>query len=348
MKVMHELNQLEMGGAERVVLGIVKHDKKNEHTVYTYKDGPMRGPLEAVGAKVIVDEGDAQYDVELQVLHIHTGGEASHAASAVKGVFATVETVHSPVVSAVRDKWVDVRVGVSNVVTAKNRKCRTIYNGVDIDRLQLPEEKEKADYKELLGIPRDAVTIGRLGRVGYDKCLEEFLSAAWRVQMERPDVWIVIAGGEAKSARGYLGRVKVMAASLPLRNVVFVPETEDVAPVYAAMDIFMYPSPTEGFGLVYLEAMACQAAVVAWDSDLTRELLMGHALLAPPTVDGLVERTKYLVDKQSIREEFGTLGANLVASNFTAERMSQEYQALYEEVLETRKKTEGAEVGASV
>lgn len=332
MKLLHELNQLEMGGAERVVLGIIKHDKKNEHSIYTYKDGPMRTLLENAGAKVIVEKGE-QVNMDVDLIHIHTGGDESTVAKCVRGVIPTVETVHSPVVSKVRDNWIKQRIGVSGVVTGMNRKCRTIYNGIDIDRLVNDLEPEQA--KTALGIDPDAFVIGRLGRIGTDKCLEEFLVASWKFQKMFPDrkIAVLICGDEAKSNPGYLAKVKVMAASFPLKNVKFVPATENVAPIYTAMDVFMYPSPTEGFGLVYFEAMACGVPVLTWKNKVTEELLQGSAMLMNPTVNRLVEGLRTMMLENAVRMEIADAGRDTAINHFSEQRMSGNYQDLYEQVV---------------
>lgn len=336
MRVLHELNQLEIGGAERVVAGIIRHDKTNEHVVYAFKDGPMKAVLEAAGAKVLIDDDTKTPDLDVDLLHLHTGGQESLIAKSVMGDIETIETIHSPVVSAVRDAWVSKRVGVSKLVTAKNRKCVTIYNGVDLKRLE--NDYDKKQVKAMYNIPEDAFVIGRLGRLGYDKCLEEFVVACWKFQREHADkekIYVLIAGDDAKNAKGYKGKLKVMCASMPLKNVIFVDASEDVAGVYTAMDVFMYPSPTEGFGLVYIEAMACGVPVLTWDTPLTQELLTGHAMLVKPTIDGLVNGLNAMYkNANGVRDEFGLSGQEYVLSNFSEERMSKEYQELYHSIYE--------------
>ena len=235
------------------------------------------------------------------------------------------------------------RVGVTDVVTKKNRKCRTIYNGVDLSRLEIKTREgdghekfadAKSFCKSLFGIPEDSFVVGRMGRLGYDKGVEEWLAAAWHFQKDHPQadkIWFIIAGSE--SELGYFASIKVMAASFPLKNVIFVENPgEKVAPVYAAMDVFMYASPTEGFGLVYLEAAACGAAVLAWENQVTLELLTGHAKLVKPTVDGLIAGLGYLFDNPEIQQQYAELGQDLATLDFTAERMAEKYQRLYDEV----------------
>ena len=332
MKIMHELNQLAMGGAERVVLGIAKNDKKNEHIVFSYKDGPMRQAFEDAGIKVMIEQKEGEVpEMTVGLLHIHTGGAPSHLAKDVKNEIATIETVHSPVVSAVRDEWIQARVGVSNAVTKMNRRCRTIYNGIDPDRFET--DQDKAFFKKAFNIPEDSFVIGRVGRLGYDKCIEEWLAACWYFQKDHPakdKIYILICGDEAEE--NYWATIKVMCASLPLHNVRFIEGTENVMAAYNAMDVMMYPSPTEGFGLVYMEAMLCGVPVLAWDTAVTRELLMGHARLVKPTVEGLVSGLHFMFDNEAIREELALEGQLLVVSDFLASRMSEEYQKLYHEV----------------
>lgn len=370
MIILHEINQMEMGGAERVIHGIAKYDKKNTHVVYTYKDGPMRQEFEAIGVKVLIEDEKNTDNVNCDVIHIHTGGEESHLANILKGDQPTIETIHCPVVSAVRDKYVFQRVGVTNQVTLKNRNCKTIYNGVDLDRLEesskvvmapalTPEEqaagvvKEAAPVtlREFYKIPDNAFVIGRLGRLGYDKNVEEFLIACWKFQKkyetsDRP-IYILIGGGEAKNARGYLARMKVAAASLPLKNVIFTGETTSVGWVYEAMDVFLYPSLNEAFGLVWMEAMACGAAVVTWQTPISQELLLGAAYITPEgnTIDALVRGLDVMFRRTDLQQEWCQLGHELACTTFTAEKMSENYQALYEDVLNRWKMQHGQTAG---
>lgn len=337
MRILHELNQLDKGGAERVVLGIIKHDKQNRHIIYTYKDGPMRPLFEAAGAEIIIEDRKKENNLEIDLIHLHTGGDESHLARSVRGQLTTIETVHSPVVSAVRDEWIHQRIGVSNVVSKMNRKCITIYNGVDVDRLekryQIGPEDQSTDFsfRAQVGIPGDAFVVGRLGRLGLDKCVEEWLVACKKFQDSNlcSNPHFLIVGDEASNAKGYLAKLKIMAASLPLRNVHFVPAVEAVGWAFEAMDVFMYPSPTEGFGLAYMEAMACGIPTILWDNELTRELALGGAWLCQPTVKELFESLLYFWLNPSIRQQFGENGQKAVLADFTEAIMSKNYQDLY-------------------
>lgn len=374
MRILHELNQLDRGGAERVVLDIVKNQKKlgidNEHTIFTYHDGPMRRPLESVGATVIIDDPKKTPELQAEVIHIHTGGGKSILAESVKGQIPTIETVHSPVVSVIRPEYVTQRVGVSDVVSKMNRNCITIHNGVDIDRLNMSGpmfalsgyeiqegfipfeivskitdvdelnrilktgEPIYKSAREFYGIPEDSFVVGRLGRIGYDKYVEEFLIACKKTQDSNlvKNMHVIIAGSEASNAKCYLAKIKVAVDSLKLRNVHFIPDIEEVGWAYEAMDVFLYPSPNEGFGLVCAEAMACGVPVVTWETPLTRELFYGASILADNTIESLRKNLIYLALNSGIRKGIGSEGKEHILANFTAEKMAGEYADIYTKV----------------
>ena len=54
-----------------------------------------------------------------------------------------------------------------------------------------------------------------------------------------------------------------------------------------SQNVFLYPSPTEGFGLVFAEAMYCGSVLVTYDNEVTREVAGGFAILETNSIEGL-------------------------------------------------------------
>lgn len=329
MKIVHELNQLDYGGVEKVIRSIIKHDKQNEHTVLVYKDGPFRSRLEEVGAKVIILDNE-NMDLEADVIHIHCGGGISQLAQHLAGQFPIVETIHSPVRSPMSSKVITQRVGVSEAVSKLNDKCMTIVNGLEFD--ELDPTRFRDEIREELGIPAGAVVVGRLGRLGRDKGLEDWLLACHYLQMRGYDIWPMIVGGEARDCEGYRGKLKLIAESLPVKNVVWVGHKDDVGNYLQAMDVFLYPSPTEGFGLVFAEAMYNNCAVVTWKTPVTWELFAGYAVFVDKSngIKGLVDEVEKVLRHTEYMSELGGNGCAFVESHYQAPLMSNRYQELYE------------------
>ena len=88
-----------------------------------------------------------------------------------------------------------------------------------------------------------------VGRVAVEKNVEAFL------ELDLPGSKWVVGTGPA------LDRIR---ARFPRTNFLGVLERDDLAKVYAAADVFVFPSRTDTFGLVLLEAMACGLPVAAY------------------------------------------------------------------------------------
>jgi len=88
-----------------------------------------------------------------------------------------------------------------------------------------------------------------VGRVAVEKNVEAFL------QLDLPgSKWVV---GDGPSLAG-------LRARYPDAHYLGVMNQQELAEVYAAADVFVFPSKTDTFGLVLLEAMACGLPVAAY------------------------------------------------------------------------------------
>lgn len=88
-----------------------------------------------------------------------------------------------------------------------------------------------------------------VGRVSVEKNIEAFLS------LPNPGTKIVVGGGPQLDA---------LKARFPEVRFVGAKHGEDLARHYAAADVFVFPSRTDTFGLVMLEALACGVPVAAY------------------------------------------------------------------------------------
>jgi glycosyltransferase involved in cell wall biosynthesis len=121
----------------------------------------------------------------------------------------------------------------------------------------------------------DELVVISVGRLAPEKGLALFASAARSMQAVDPRIRVVVVGDGPRRA------------AFERRNPGFhfagARVGEDLAAHYASADVFLFPSTTETFGNVVLEAMASGLAVVAYD-DAAARLHMVHAesgLLAP-------------------------------------------------------------------
>ena len=329
MNIVHELNQLEYGGVEKVIRNIIKFDKENKHQVITYKDGPFRKEFEAIGAEVIFMPKEGTRDINADIIHIHSGGALSEMGLSLGKNFPIVETIHSPVRSPMPKNLIAQRVGVTEAVSRMNENCTTIHNGIDFESLIGTRTRE--EIRAELGIDKAAMVVGRLGRIGKDKCMEEWILTCYYLQMKGIDIVPMIVGSEAQGLEGYIGKLKLMAASLPVKNIVWAGHKDDVANYLQAMDIFLYPSPTEGFGLVFIEALNAGCTVVTYNNDITMELFGGYGILTEKSISGLVDGVIKAMDTNA-RDAIVPIAQQWIEEQYSAECMAAKYQDLYKSV----------------
>ncbi|WP_027410011.1 glycosyltransferase family 4 protein [Anoxybacteroides tepidamans] len=102
----------------------------------------------------------------------------------------------------------------------------------------------------------------------------------------------------------------------------------ELAKVYAAADLFVFPSPTETFGNVVLESLASGTPVIGADSGGVKNIVQHGifgCLCEPGDVDGFVEAIVRLLANDAQRKQMGAAGR--------AYALTQNWDTILEELL---------------
>lgn len=134
------------------------------------------------------------------------------------------------------------------------KNLRPWTHGVD---LSLFEYREQARVCQQLGPCQELVYL-YVGRVFYEKNIEAFL------RLELAGTKVVCGVGPREAA---------LKAEFPHVRWLGLLGRHELQEVYAAADVFVFPSRSETFGLVMLEAMACGTPVAAFPVDGPVEVL---------------------------------------------------------------------------
>ncbi|MCM8775349.1 MAG: asparagine synthase (glutamine-hydrolyzing) [Candidatus Omnitrophica bacterium] len=120
------------------------------------------------------------------------------------------------------------------------------------------------------------MTLGRLATAERYKGFDEVLEILPDLSKEIPNIVYLIAGDGTDRQR-----LEEKAKRLGIRDQVvftgFIPESEK-ADHYRLADVYVMPSRGEGFGIVFLEAMACGIPVIASKADGSREAVRNGTL----------------------------------------------------------------------
>ncbi|MHB1688301.1 MAG: glycosyltransferase family 4 protein [Ignavibacteriaceae bacterium] len=155
-------------------------------------------------------------------------------------------------------------------------KVSILHNAIDINRYGLgskdPELVERYGLRE----KKVLMTLARLAESERYKGIDEVLEILPELLVADPTILYMVVGDGSDRRR-----LEEKVAALGLRsNVVFtgfVLETEK-ANYYRLADVFVMPGRGEGFGFVFLEAMACGIPVVASKLDGSREAVRNGEL----------------------------------------------------------------------
>ncbi len=118
--------------------------------------------------------------------------------------------------------------------------------GVD-SNLYYPHNRETVNLPELDGLERPFFLY--VGRVSVEKNLEAFLS------LDLPGTKIIVGDGPSK---------QILEKYYPSSKFLGIRQGEQLAQIYSMADVFVFPSLTDTFGIVLLEALACGTPIAAF------------------------------------------------------------------------------------
>lgn len=290
------------------------------------------------------------------VLHTHTSkaGATGRAAAAFAGharPAAVVHTYHGHVLSgyfqqsrervyriteralayatdrliAVSDEVRDDLIGFR---VARRKKFTVIPYGFDLDARVRSDEVTRARKREQANAGDATFLIGWAGRLTAIKRPLDLVRAAAAVE---GSVLVLAGDGELR------GDVEALARELGMEDRVrILGYVDDMGSWYAAFDAFLLTSANEGAPVVAIEAQAAGVPVVATDAGGTRTVVddgeTGYVVRVGD-IEGLAHRLGRLRDDTALRKRLGAAGAERMRRKFSIERMVDDVEQVYAEIL---------------
>lgn len=218
------------------------------------------------------------------------------------------------------------------------RKMRVVQNAVDAARLErVADGLDRAAYRAALGA-RAPLVVGTLGELSEVKGQEDFVRAASEVARRREDVEFFVLGEDASREGRNRAALERLITELGLEaRVRPLGRRADAGQVLACLDVYVSASRSEAFGLATLEAMACGAAVVATDTEGSREVVEDGVtgLLVPVRdVRAIAEAVTRLLEDEELRAQLSSNARRRARERWGLERMVGETERVYAEAVE--------------
>lgn len=350
IKILHLIPTLDKGGAERLLIDLVKTmDKERFEVEVVCLETLGKWGFELKKAKINASslgkrrKGSIYIFWKLyrllknkrpDILHTHLFGADLYGllAGRIAQVPNIISTEHnlnygeSWVRRAIKKKLLpkmDKGIAVSEAVKNYLKKegipvdnIEVIHNGIDLSRFKSREEKGGSN----------GFIIGSIGRLSEQKGYKTLVEAMEILKEEEISCLIVGEGEERQNLEKKVNKDKIA------NKILFLGKHDIVPEFLVKLDAFVLPSIWEGFGLVLLEAGASKLPVIASRVDgineIIRENINGLQFRPGDSVE-LAEKIKVLAHNKEMRESLANELYKDCKEKFTIQKMSKQYEDIY-------------------
>ncbi|MGH9666702.1 MAG: glycosyltransferase, partial [Bryobacteraceae bacterium] len=213
------------------------------------------------------------------------------------------------------------------VTSAYTARCVREFYGLPANPVVIPELIDLERWQPLLRGARSApdpfsFTVLCVCRLYRRKRVGLLLEAAARLRSRIPELAVRIVGDGPEGAR-----LRSMADTMRLPGLVTWLgdiSDEEVAEEYRRANVFCLPSVQEGFGIVFLEAMAAGVPIVAARASSVPEVLPQGLLVEPESAEALAAGLAQLHSDARLRERLAAAGQERV-TEFDAPRIAHQF-----------------------
>ena len=236
------------------------------------------------------------------------------------------------------------RADVLRLFQVEHARVHVIHNGID------PDEYRRAPAQDALlrhGIDPARPFLLFVGRITRQKGIMHLLRA---IPLLDPALQIVLCAGAPDTPE--IGRAMQAAVATARAGVVWIPEMlarADVIQLYSHATVFCCPSVYEPFGIINLEAVACEAPVVASAVGGIPEVVLPEVTgllvdpgLVPGTFEpadpgafaaGLAAAINRVATDPALRARFAAAGRQRVLDHFSWDAIARRTADLYSRVV---------------
>lgn len=199
--------------------------------------------------------------------------------------------------------------------------------GVDVELFS--PNKRSPKWREDQGIPEHKNVVTFVSRLVWEKDLQTFVDAVKKLLAESDDICPLIVGdGPAR---------RELENMLPEARFTGFLTGRELATAYASSDVFLFPSDTETFGNVTLEAMSCGVPVVVADATGSKSLVepgVNGYLATPRTPKEFAESVRHILQHPEERKQMSK-AARQKALAYDWDKVNEDLLENYKDALDS-------------
>lgn len=229
-----------------------------------------------------------------------------------------------------------ISVAVRNELLAAGvdaNRIELVPDGVEIPAPIKPEAREKARKK--WAFQADETVIGYVGALTAEKGHALLIEAFAKLRRECANCRLLLAGeGPLRAQLERQAREAGLASA-----IIFAGFVSDVDSVYAAGDLFVFPSLAEGSGSSLLRAMAYGLPVLALARGGVAEIIedgRSGVLVQEASAEDLARAAARLLKNAELRERLSRAGRETVSSRYSVDRMVDGTARILEKLIAER------------
>jgi glycosyltransferase involved in cell wall biosynthesis len=197
---------------------------------------------------------------------------------------------------------------------------------------------EALAMRSKIGIAPDESMLLAVGRLSKEKAHVDLLAGFTRLRETNRELkckLVIVGDGPER------GALEAAARSWGINvDVIFTGQENDVQPFYAAADVFVLPSHSEGSPNVLLEAMAANLPIVATDVGGVPEIVENNesAVLVPANdPNAMAAAIARVLNDQDFARRLTTQSAALVASRYAPAQYVRSLVEIFQEAINARR-----------
>lgn len=363
IRVLHCFGAMNIGGAETLIMNIYRKIDKSkiqfDFLVFSKDKGFFDDEIKSLGGKIYhLDSfgilGPYKFkknlmkflkNEKINCIHSHMDWQGGFIAEAAAKSGVERIIVHSHAVSGMyagsvikkiimnRGKQLIRKYATDRLACSKDAgkdlffedKFKVLNNAIDVQKFLNIDGNKVREFKNQFGIKQEDFVIGHVGSFSENKNQEFLVEILDKIRGKRQNAKLLFIG----RGNEYQEKVKKIVEQKQLdQSVIFAGVQTDIADLLQLMDVFVFPSITEGFGISIIEAQAAGVPCVISDT-IPESVDMGYGIVNRESLGNIEDWIIDILKDNHTKLDKKIIKQKIKKKGFDLENLVTDIQELY-------------------